>query len=128
MSKNSQIQINPLDMETLDLNKLWTHYDDEADSLVIYLTGTPVRAVSILLDGDTYVKVDPKTGAVVGFHIEAWERQFIPEHPDIQSSWNMIESRAADEAEWSHILHMIALWLVFVFKADYMSSTAGLPA
>lgn len=122
------MQINPLDIETIDLSKLWAHYDDEADSLVIYLTGAPVRAVSVLLEDDTYVKVDPSSGEIVGFHIEAWERQFVPEHPDIQSSWNKIASRTTDQSEWSHILHMMALWLIVLFKTDYMTPLAGTPA
>ena len=122
--ENSPIQINRLDTETIDPNKLWVHYDDEADSLVIYLTGRPVRALSVLLDDDTYVKINPKTGEIVGFHIEAWERQFVPAHPDIQMSWNKLDPSASAEPEWSHIFHMLALWLIFLFKADYMSPRA----
>lgn len=126
--EKSKLEINPLNMESIDLNKLWAHYDDEADSMVIYLTGGPVRAVSVLLDEDTYVKVDPATGEIVGFHVEGWERQFVPEHPDIRSSWKKITPRTANESEWRHILNMMALWLVFVFKSDYMPPLANNPA
>lgn len=128
IGKKTSIQVNPLNMDTIDPAKLWVHYDDEADSLVIYLTGVPVRAVSVLLDEDTYAKVDPQTGEIAGFHIEAWERHFVPRHPDIQLSWEKISSHTSTEAEWSHILHMLALWLVFVFKTDYMSPLASNPA
>jgi len=128
MRTNSQIQINPLDVGTIDLNKLWVHYDDEADSLVIYLTGSPVRAVSVLLDEDTYVKVDPNRGEIVGFHIEAWARQFVPNHPNIQSSWNKIAPHAENEPAWHHIFQMMALWLVFLFKNDYLSPLADASA
>ena len=122
------MQIKSLDLEFVDLSKLWAHYDDEADSLVIYLTGAPVRAVSVLLEDDTYVKVDPSSGEIVGFHVEAWERQLVPEHPDIQSSWNKIAPRTAEQSEWNHILHMMALWLIVLFKTDYMTPLAGSPA
>lgn len=70
------IKINPLVIDSIDQDKLWAHYDPEADSIVIYLTGGPVRAVSVLVGDDIYLKVNPKTGDIVGFHIEAWERKF----------------------------------------------------
>lgn len=128
LSTESNLEINPISMETIELDKLWAHYDDEADSLVIYLTGGPVRAVSVLLDEDTYAKVDPLTGEIVGFHVEGWERQFVPEYPTIRSSWNRLTPRLSNDAEWRHTLNMIALWLVFVFTSNYMPTLANNPA
>ena len=61
--------------------------DEEADSLVIYLTGKPERAVSVELGNDAYLKVNPTIGDIVGFHIEAWQQVFLPAHTDLQAAW-----------------------------------------
>ena len=116
------IKINPLDLDDIDQDKLWAHYDPEADSVVIYLTGEPVRAVSVYLGDDTYVKVNPKTNDIVGFHIEAWERKFIPAHPEMDSVWRRLQPASEPALDWNHLLRILALWVVFLLKSDAAAS------
>lgn len=119
LSKQSPLTINPLDVDAIDQNKLWVHYDPEADSIVIYLTGAPVRAVSVHMGNNTYLKVNPKSGDVVGFHIEAWAQDFVPAHPEIQTVWNKLQPKFEPAFDWNHLLRILALWVIFIFKSDH---------
>jgi hypothetical protein len=112
-------KINPLKTDAIDQNQLWVHYDDEADSMVIYITGKPTQAVSVYLGDDTYLKVNPANGDIVGFHVEAWEQSFLPAHPELQVVWNKLQSSAASEPDWNYLLRMLALWIIFIFKSDH---------
>jgi uncharacterized protein YuzE len=128
LDKVQPIKINPLDIDAIDQDKLWAHYDPEADSIVIYLTGKPVRAVSVYIGNDTYVKVNPKTGEIVGFHIEAWERNFTPVHPEIHSIWRRLYPVSEPALDWNYLLRMLALWVVFMLKSDASLSATPQPA
>ena len=46
---HKRMQVNALVVDTIDQEKLWVHYDDEADSMVIYITGAPVFANCLFL-------------------------------------------------------------------------------
>lgn len=76
------------------------------------------RGVSVHLGDDIYAKVNPATGDIVGFHIEAWARKFAPAHPDIQAVWNKMKLHSEPETGWNELLRMLALWLIFGFKSD----------
>ena len=128
LDKAPSIKINPLDIDSIDQDKLWAHYDPEADSIVIYLTGGPVRAVSVHIGNDAYIKVNPKTGDIVGFHIEAWERNFTPIHPEIQSIWRRLQPVSEPTLDWNYLLRMLALWVVFILKTDASLSATPQPA
>lgn len=117
-NSRSRIQVNPLLVDTIDQDKLWVHYDDEADSLVIYITGMPVFAISVYVDDDTYIKVNPATGDIVGFHVEAWEQHFLPSHPELQAVWQKLQPVADATPDWTTLLRMLALWIIFLFKSD----------
>jgi len=120
--EHRRIVVNPLDLDAIDPHKLWVHYDPEADSLVIYLTGVPVRAVSVEQGDDTYMKVNPANGQIVGFHVEAWARKFLPAHPDLQAVWCKMQPDQATTPDWSQVFRMLALWLIFIFKAENIAS------
>lgn len=94
---------------------LWSNYDAETDSLILYLTGKPVRGVHVWFGEGVNVIVDPATHDVVGLYIEAWERQFLPSHPDIQQMWGDIKPTTLSTG-WSHLLRMLALWLFILFQ------------
>lgn len=127
-NKAPSININPLDIDSIDQDKLWAHYDPEADSIVIYLTGGPVRAVSVLVGDDIYLKVNPKTGDIVGFHIEAWERKFTPAHPEVHAIWHKLQPVSELALDWNYLLRMLALWVVFMLKTDASLSATSQPA
>jgi uncharacterized protein YuzE len=122
------IKISPLVVDSIDQDKLWAHYDPEADSIVIYLTGGPVRAVSVLVGDDIYLKVNPKTADIVGFHIEAWERKFAPAHPEVNSIWRRLQPVSEPALDWNDLLRMLALWVVFLLKDDVSFSATPQPA
>lgn len=128
LDKVPTIKVNPFALDSIDQEKLWAHYDPEADSIVIYLTGGPVRAVSVLVSDDVYLKVNPKTGDIVGFHIEAWERKFAPAHPEVNSIWHRLQPIAEPALDWHYLLRMLALWVVFMLKADVALPTTLQPA
>lgn len=120
-------KINGLHLDAIDQNHLWVHYDDEVDSLVIYLTGKPERAISVALDDDTYLKVNPATGDIVGFHVEAWQRAFLPAHAELQAIWHQLLVSPLT-ADGQPLLRMIALWLIFVLKSAYFVPGSPQPA
>jgi hypothetical protein len=119
MGEGPTMKVNSLNLAAIDQNKLWVNYDAEADSIVIYLTGAPTRAVSVCFGDDIYLKVNPLTNDIVGLHIEAWERKFVPAHPDIQAVWDKVKPHAKPEASWHQLLRMLALWLIFGLKEDH---------
>ena len=127
LTSHASIRINPLITDAIDQNNLWVHYDEEADSLVIYLTGKPERAVSVELENDAYLKVNPTTGDIVGFHIEAWQQAFLPTHASLQEAWRKLGPTAV-AADWDYLLRMVALWLIFLLKSDYFTDMVPQPA
>lgn len=128
MATRRRMQVNPLVVDTIDQEKLWVHYDDEADSMVIYITGAPVFAVSVYVDDDTYIKVNPTTGDIVGFHVEAWTQNFLPAHPELQAVWQKLQPVADTTPDWTTVLRMVALWIIFVFKSDHFLRPVLQPA
>jgi uncharacterized protein YuzE len=113
---------------TVDPSKIWSSYDAESDSVVIYLTGRPQLAVSVYADDNLYVMVDPKNREVVGLHIENWERSFIPAHRDIQVVWQQIKRAVLPDQPWDELLRMIAFWTIFALKSENGASKVMQPA
>jgi uncharacterized protein YuzE len=128
LEQRARMQVNPLLVDTIDQDKLWVHYDEEADSIVIYITGAPVFAISVAVEDDTYLKVDPTTGNVVGFHVEAWSQRFLPNHPELQMAWQQMEKHAEPNPGLRSLLRMIALWVIFILKSDNVLSSPLQPA
>jgi hypothetical protein len=128
MGKRERMQINPLHVDTINQDKPWVHYDEEADSMVIYITGAPVFAISVHIEDDTYLKVNPATGDIVGFHVEAWKQNFLPSHPELQTVWQTLQPVVDSPSGWMTVLRMLALWMIFVFKSDHVLQSAPQPA
>jgi hypothetical protein len=113
---------------TVDPSKIWSSYDAESDSVVIYLTGNPQLAVSVYTDDNLYVMVDPKSRNVVGLHIENWERSFIPAHREIQAVWHQIKRAVLTDQPWDDLLRMVAFWTIFALKSENNVSNIMQPA
>jgi hypothetical protein len=126
--EGSPLKVKPLALESIDQDQLWVHYGNEADSLVIYITGKPTRAISVHLGDDAYVKVNPANGDIVGFHVEGWEHRFLPAHPQLQSVWTKLQSKADPEPDWNYLLRMLALWIIFLFKSNSSLTPTPQPA
>jgi hypothetical protein len=114
LGQRPEMQINKFKLDSIDPQRIWSNYDSEADSVVIYLTGAPQPAVSVYVDDNIYLMVDPQSRNVVGFHVEAWERKFVPAHSDVQAIWPEIKRSLSSEVSWNHLLRMLALWTIFI--------------
>ncbi len=99
-------------------SNVWANYDAETDSMIMYLTGKPVRGVHVYLHDDVYAIVDPDTQHVVGMYVEAWERSFVPTHPDIQEMWRETKPNFAPETGWSQLLRAIAFWMFMLLRPE----------
>jgi hypothetical protein len=97
---------------------VWANYDAETDSMIIYLTGKPVRGVQVYLHDDIYAIVDPATRHIIGMYVEAWERSFVPAHPDIQEMWRQVKPSVAPEIGWNQLLRAIALWIFLLLSPE----------
>ena len=128
LGQRPMFHMQSFDLDAIDFNKIWTNYDSEADSVVIYITGNPQPAVSVYASDNIYVMVDPDTRNVVGFHVEKWERKFVPAHADIAAVWTLSKQALATEQNWLYLLKMLALWTIFTLKTSTGISPVLQPA
>lgn len=70
-------------VEDLDPERLAFSYDDETDTLFVHFYGEPLPAVSVEVQDDAFVRVDPVTEEVVGLQIEAFLTRAVLEHPSL---------------------------------------------
>lgn len=108
-------------------DNIWANYDADTDSLILYLTGKPVRGIHVWLGDGVNVIVAPDTHQVVGLYIEAWERQFVPEHVEIQQVWPDIKPTTQQHG-WSQLLRMLAVWLFLIFQPPPDDASTPQPA
>ena len=120
--------IDNFDGITVDPAQIWTRYDSEADSVVIYFNGSPQPAVSVYTDDNLYVMVDPKSRDVVGLHVENWEQSFVPAHDEIQTVWSQFKGAFQAEQPLNDLLRMLALWTISVLQAENTGPSALQPA
>jgi hypothetical protein len=101
----------PLDTELVNkatLADIWARYDEETDSMTIYVTGKPVPGVNVYLKDDVYAIVDTRNqNKVVGLYFEAWE-DHVPQFEIVNRSWREIRKGE----EWVPALRMLALVLL----------------
>lgn len=90
---------------------VWANYDAETDSMIIYLTGKPVRGIQVYLHDNIYAIVDPASQQVIGMYVEAWERSFVPAHLEVQEMWRQVKPSFAPEIGWNQLLRALALWI-----------------
>jgi len=50
-------------------------------------TTSPREAVSLDWDGDIWLRIDPKTGEIVGLEIADFEAVFLKKYPGLASAW-----------------------------------------
>lgn len=75
--RETRMSLKPLRVDNLEPGGFWVDYDQDTDSMVVFLGGKPRRGVSVYLDDDTYVIADPATGEIIGFQVDAWEYSFL---------------------------------------------------
>ena len=67
-------------------------YDKKRDVLFGYRP--PKRAaISYDVAGQLWVRFDPKSGEVVGFEFEDFEKVFLAKHPELRLGWQEIKPR-----------------------------------
>lgn len=119
LGKRPPFQIKEFVGDPLDPTKLWANYDAETDSVVIYLNGGPQPSVSVYTNDDLYIMVDPNDRRLIGFHVENWEKSFVPAHAEIHAAWTPIkQTNGTDSQPWETLMRMLALWTIFVLRAE----------
>lgn len=115
-------QIKEFVGDPIDPTKLWANYDDVTDTVIIFLNGGPEPSVSVYTDDNLYVMVDPKDRRLVGFHVENWEKSFVPAHAEIHVAWKPIKQtndrNGIDSQPWETLMRMLALWTIYILRAE----------
>lgn len=109
-----EFDIESLESLVIDADKIWVNYNEEADSMIMYFTGEPVRSIAVLLRDNFYVMVDPKTKKVVGVQFECWEQKFVPAFKPVKKAWPEVKTNL--DLGWSHILRFLMLYLITFIK------------
>lgn len=108
---------SPVDFDTkwiknTHLSDMWAKYDEETDSMLIYVTGQPVPGVNVDLGDDIYAIVDLRDqNKMVGLYFEAWE-EFAKKLDIVSRSWAEIRESLAGNEDASLTLRLLALFLV----------------
>lgn len=110
------VNFDSLKINVAEPGRLWVDYDPDTDSMLIYTDGKPSRSVSVYLDNNIYVLVDPVNRHVLGFQVELWERNFLPQHADLQLIWPQIKQTIACDDGWSEQLKVYLMFVVMLFQ------------
>jgi hypothetical protein len=78
-------------VEQQDPSKAEMIYRKEIDTLFIRLDIFGGLHIACYLNDGVYALFDPETREVVGFQVEAWEKNFLNIHPDLQKLWSSPE-------------------------------------
>lgn len=82
---------NTIDLETLkNMLKFTPLYLEDTDTL-IFQPEKPVPAISVDLDGDLMLRIDPNTRQIVGVEIEDFQEYFIVKYPDFAPIWKQMK-------------------------------------
>jgi len=68
-------------LDEIDVDLIQMSYDEDTDTLLMYLSGEPQPAVSVNVDANHFLLVDPETQVVVGFQIEGFMRTVVVSDP-----------------------------------------------
>lgn len=87
MAERLMLELNPQlpPVTSLDIGSVIISYDDLTDTLFVHLTGIGKAAVSVEIAPDIFWRVDPQSGVVIGFQIEAALSRVAIDIPDIVS-------------------------------------------
>lgn len=99
-------------MKSVTLGDIWANYDEDTDSMIIYVTGKPVPGVNVYLRDDVYAIADTKdNNKVVGLYFESWE-DYVPKLDIVNRSWSEIREAALRGKDVTLALRILALDLV----------------
>lgn len=86
-------QVDPLDIrwKSFTESELVGNYDRKRDVLYICQRSAQHEpAVSLDIDGDFWLRIDPKTGDVVGIEIEDFRTIFLEKFPEVAHIWKQV--------------------------------------
>jgi uncharacterized protein YuzE len=94
-------------LEGLDWSSSWAlRYDKKADVLYVH-TSVPRAAISVDLEGEMWLRMDPATGEVYGFEFEDFEKVFLAAHPDLASAWREAKPALTGQLELTNWLNIL---------------------
>ncbi len=94
------------------LSNIWARYDEETDSMTIYVTGKPVPGVNVYLEDGMYAIVDlHDENKMVGLYFEAWE-EYVPKQEFVNRSWKEVREAAMRGTDVSLSTRLLALSMV----------------
>ena len=106
------VPLNARSLRNATLSDIWANYDDDTDSMIIYVTGKPVPGVNIYLGDDVYAIADPRdSNNVVGLYFESWEN-YVPKLDIVNRSWNEIKDAALNGIDVTLAIRVLALDLI----------------
>lgn len=107
-----KISLNTEWMKRVTLGDIWANYDEETDSMTIYVTGKPVSGVNVYLQDDVYAIVETRdNNKVVGLYFESWE-DYVPKIDIVDRAWSEIRDEAIQGKDVLLALRLLALELV----------------
>lgn len=116
----SLVDISELNMNVLRSAKshkiVYFHYDDVFDAFTLMLVPPDEKTVVHYLDDHVGLLYKPETMEVVGFQIEAFEHNFIPEHENVGKVWTM-DFADNDEKDFGKIVFQV-FSAVFVVPSE----------
>jgi hypothetical protein len=62
-------------------------YLTDVDTFILRPSGKSIPAVSIDIEGEWYLRINPDTGEIVGVEIEDFEKYFIKKYPEFGVIW-----------------------------------------
>jgi len=92
MEKNKPLtDISEINFNTLDnILKFFCVYHQKEDVLFLG-PPQPVAAVSIDLNGELWLRVEPLSKEIVGIEIEDFQLIFLKNHPELSDAWKAIK-------------------------------------
>jgi uncharacterized protein YuzE len=110
-------------MDQLPDPATWSWRYDKEDDVLFVSVGAPRAAISVDIDGEFWIRIDPVSGEVHGFEFEDFENVFLKRHPDVAVAWRELnkpkEVAPPAKASWITIL------LEFIAKAFGGKSNGG---
>ena len=83
MAERELMSFEPIrpNLDEIDMDLSQMTYDEDTDTLIMYLAGEPQPAVSVNVDANHFLLVDPETQIVVGVQIEGFMRTVVVNDP-----------------------------------------------
>ena len=108
------------DIDAISPDNVWVNYDGESDNFIIYFSKKPIPGISYYISDNLLAITPLDSHEVIGFQIEAWEREYVPMCPELTAWWPTAKHTLVGERAWSPWLIMMALLtlLGYVFKPN----------